>query len=263
RFGAYLIDACLIGFPFGVASHVILAWAAGDRALTGWLTAAGQALWLATLSLYFTALDGLLGWTPGKKLAGLRVQGPQPGEAPGLRRALVRTGIFAAVVAVPVSVLVVLHHLLGGALLTLRELPLPPPRGPAGLSTTRAASGYRGPHEWLSDTRVVRAPRPVRAEPLTLPGAATVVGGGPRPAELPEQLGAFRLGAPLVWTAERKVVAAEDIALARPVWVELRHAEAAPLDAGRRDVVRPTRLRWLAGGVAGGWRWDAFQAPAG
>ena len=47
------------------------------------------------------------------------------------------------------------------------------------------------------------------------------------------------------------------------MWVDFRPAPAGPPDARRRDLARPTRLRWLAGGLAAGWRWDAFLAPAG
>jgi hypothetical protein len=44
------------------------------------------------------------------------------------------------------------------------------------------------------------------------------------------------------------------------IWLR---AAGRPLDAARRDLSRPSRLRWLAGGRHDGADWDAFLAPAG
>jgi hypothetical protein len=76
-------------------------------------------------------------------------------------------------------------------------------------------------------------------------------------------VGAFTLRALLRDDGREKVLLGEDPALTRPVWVWLRLAGDRPLSAGRRDLVRGTRPRWLAGGTEGCWDWDAFVAPGG
>jgi hypothetical protein len=58
------------------------------------------------------------------------------------------------------------------------------------------------------------------------------------------------------------VLLGEDAAFGRRVFLWLR-PPSAPLDRARRDVGRPTRLRWLAGGRQGELQWDAILAPSG
>ncbi len=105
-------------------------------------------------------LDGWLGWSPGKWLLHLRVCTPAGGDPPGLGRAALRTLAFYTFLCLP------------GDLLGLALAPFPETLGLAFgilicqvlscvalVVTMRARNGYRGLHEWLSGTRVVRLPR--------------------------------------------------------------------------------------------------------
>src|SRR5262249_46132257 len=154
---------------------------------------------------------------------------------PGLARALVRTVFHFAIVylagcvflwfgyaqpeewwwsaaAVPVTVL--------GALLLL--------------PTMRRGSGYRGPHDWLSRTRVTLLPRP-EAGGLAAGGApAEVTAARPRPAEAPERVGPFAVQGALRWTGRHKLLSGTDPTLGRAVWIELRLLADPPLSPSRR-----------------------------
>src|SRR5207245_1851023 len=66
------------------------------------------------------------------------------------------------------------------------------------------------------------------------------------------------------WTVEESMLLAEDAVLNRKVWLWLRPRSAASLSEARRQLARPTRLRWLDSGHLGDRQWDAFlAAPAG
>jgi hypothetical protein len=56
------------------------------------------------------------------------------------------------------------------------------------------------------------------------------------------------------------VLLGQDRGLGRSVWIWLRPATDAPLSAARRNISRPTRLRWLTCGRHEDGQWDAFLA---
>ena len=60
-----------------------------------------------------------------------------------------------------------------------------------------------------------------------------------------------------------QVLLAEDASLGREVCVWLRPALDTPLDARRKELTRPTRLRWLTSGREHDRCWDACVAPTG
>jgi hypothetical protein len=225
-----------------------------------------QALFLVWNALWigmFTLLEGLWGWSPAKLLLGLRVWTVSGSEPPGISWALVRTVVHFVIVYLAGSVLVWISYgdpeaawlgflnlftvILGGLLL---------------LSTMRARNGYRGPHDFLSGTRVVRLPPP-EAEDILPVGPERQPACIARPAEAPERLGPFTVQGALRWSPSQKILIGTDDALGRSVWIELRPADDAGLPPARRDLHRPTRLRWLGGGIHERWQWDAFPAPAG
>src|SRR6266542_388430 len=82
-------------------------------------------------------------------------------------------------------------------------------------------------------------------------------------SSLPQQIGPFLIRGVLAEAEEEQVLLGEDVALKRSVWLWLRSSPEAPEEAVRRDVRRPTRLRWLAGGRHAERCWDAFLAPSG
>ena len=216
-------------------------------------------LWI----LCFTVLEGLWGWSPGKLLLGLRVWAAGDSEPPGLARALVRTVAHFAIVYLAATVLLWVAYgdpeawwleLVSSFLSVLGCLLL--------LSTMRRRNGCRGPHEFLSGTRVVQLPRTDTADllaghpPRGLPGSA-------RTPDLPERLGSFTVEGLLHATPERNVLIGTDPALGRTVWIELRDRGAPALAPARRDLHRAARLRWLGGGIHESWQWDALLAPHG
>src|SRR5439155_13476891 len=107
---------------------------------------------------YFALAEGLWGCTPGKRLLRLRVCTAHGNDRPGPSKVLLRTALFHAVwlpwVVVDTVELFESWTSVGlwGATFAFGTL--------VSVSTMRGRSGYRGPHEWLSGTRVVQLPWP-------------------------------------------------------------------------------------------------------
>jgi hypothetical protein len=275
RFGAYMIDFLVLsaigmplGFYFMSGEFTDPEAAARPKAVNLW----GMLVWL----LYFGLVEGVWGASLGKWLLHLRVRTASTGNRPGLARSLLRAAIF------------VMFFNLGTWLWTaiwliywpsdvqiatvIRDAPLlymlvsflPLLGMIAGVlllwAPMRKRNGYRGLHEFLSGTRVIRLPWPERRRALA---------GRPPPWELaqpdecPAKLGAFVIRGALRWTKSQRLLAGEDPSLGRVVWIWLRPADDAPLSEVRREANRTTRLRWLAAGQQASWQWDAFLAPLG
>jgi hypothetical protein len=265
RLGAYFLDS----LPFGLCGEVLGLWALGRGAPPGPALIFPLAL---PIFLYFWLGDGLRGGTLGKRLVGLYVAGPPGLVRPGLLRGLVRSAVFFGLSGMLLQLclygLVDASHYFPLSMLQLAGTAL-------GLavcfSTMRARNGYRGLHELLSGTRVVQLPPAPRRWPALL-GRAGARPGLPgrsqaRPPDpavvLPDQLGGFLIRGVLHWNGNDRVLLGEDPALERQVWLRLRPLGEGPLAAARKEVARAARLRWLAEGEWGQWRWDAFVAPAG
>jgi hypothetical protein len=124
----------------------------------------------------------------------------------------------------------------------------------------RRRNGYRGLHEWLSRTKVIRLPslRPRFAAPARAAWPENEM----LPADVPARVGTFTVRGVARADADELVMYGDDEALGRHVWLWLRRGEK-PLPAGRRDTARATRPRWLAAGRQDGWTWDAFVASPG
>jgi hypothetical protein len=130
----------------------------------------------------------------------------------------------------------------------------------------RERNGYRGPHDFLSGLcvqRVAWLDRQADRTWLHRPVVNTLVRLLSHPADLPAQLGPFRVRRALAWRDGAGVLLAEDDQLGRSVWLWVRSAQAPALPPARREVNRLTRLRWLAEGSEGELRWDAFVARNG
>ena len=135
------------------------------------------------------------------------------------------------------------------------------------VSTMRQKSSFRGPHEWLSGTRVVRAPwnrRPLPTKRLrsladsTLP-STTITPAPDRMAEV----GPYLVRGAVRWEQDRRILLGQDSTLDRPVWIVLREVQSPPPSLARRALNRRSRPRWIGGGKEGELRWDAFTAPSG
>jgi hypothetical protein len=262
RLGAYFLDS----LPFGLAGEAIGLWAMARGVPPG----PGLILAVTTpVLLYFWLSDGVRCGTPGKRLVGLRVVAPPGQVRPGLLRALIRTGVFFGLNGLLLSLC--LFAVLGPSHYFSRSL-LQAAGSLVGLavcfSTMRARNGYRGLHELLSGTRVVQMPPAPRrragqvgnlpAPPGRLPTCPTGLA-----VPVPDHLGGFRVRGVLRWQGDDRLLLGEDPALERLVWLRLRPRAENPLPDGRKELARPTRLRWLAEGEWDEWRWDAFVAPAG
>ncbi len=222
---------------------------------------------------YFAGFEGLWGWSPGKRLTGLRVRRVEGGGGPpGLKGAALRALLFylttifvfdAATLVLfamlPLRRAALIEPLLAAVSLSLGYL--------AAASTMRAINGYRGVHELFSGTRVVRlahggrlrAPRGRRL-PARADRARELV---PRAPGVQETVGPFRVRGAVRWEADRRVLLGEDPALGRSVWIVFRPRGSAAPPQSRRDLGRSSRPRWLAGGEQPEGRWDAYVAPAG
>ncbi|AFM17783.1 putative membrane protein/domain protein [Mycolicibacterium chubuense NBB4] len=81
RFAARIIDGLIVGIVGG-----IIVWAIG-AASSVWITG----LFTGALTfLYFLAFEVTQGWTPGKKLLGLRVLGPAGASRPSVAQSAIR-----------------------------------------------------------------------------------------------------------------------------------------------------------------------------
>lgn len=276
RFAAYLLDGLLL-----LLIYTILAIALGRAIVpTGpakFETPTGpafeQQLSLAIDVLYFVLLEGLWGASLGKRFLRLRVRRASRNSPAGLRRVLIRTLVFFFLYELgqfayfagsfalkppgvdaetwsqkaPISFTFVNALLLFGAPLGIVLI----------LAPMRKRNGYRGLHEWLSDTHTLRLVQPERRHlltgwPLKLPLS--------HPEDMPAVLGPFVIRGAIRWETNAKVLLGQDRRLGRNVWIWLRPATEAPLSATRRDLSRPSRLRWLACGRHEDGQWDAFMA---
>src|SRR5262249_42328868 len=194
-----------------------------------------QFLALAVNFLYFALMEGLWGASLGKRLLGLRVRKvSSPSSRPGLARTLPRTALFEGLLDLGLLAWVALWLLYApprasdaeweqAAPFTYLLASLLPLVGMvvgivALLAPMRARNGYRGVHEWLSDTRVVRLPRPEKRRRLAgQPIEWSVV----QPEGMPETLSAFVVRGALRWDDRAKVLLGQDRGLGRRVWIWL------------------------------------------
>jgi hypothetical protein len=273
RFGAYLIDL-LIGIG-SINGIICLLTVSGGQAAVPTQGSPqyflSQAIGVVISIVYFGILEGIWGISLGKWLLGLRVTVPGGAAPPGLGRGFLRALLFVPLVSTagivsqywympenfnPNDATQVFSALLpmvtvscGGMALGIALM----------MSTMRARNGYRGLHEFLSGTRLVRAPAPEtrRQRRASVEPALT------RPPGIPERMGPIDIQAALGRTATGIVLVGQDAVLGRRVWVWLRPFADPPLKADRKQVTRFTRLRWLLTGQDAERQWDAFVAPAG
>ncbi|MDR3622384.1 MAG: protein kinase [Paludisphaera borealis] len=229
--------------------------------------------WRIAWIAYFALAEGLFGASLGKWLAGLRVVrgGVGGGAPPGLGRGIVRILCFYVFIGLGGDVLTELFALdphAGGGVWYWVGLILVKVLGMlALLATMRRRSGFRGPHEWLSGTRVVQVVRGRRSRSLMRRSriAARKSAQTARQPLLGEvaQVGPYRVHGAVLSAPQGKVLLGQDSTLDRQVWILLRPPTASPPGPPRRALNRLTRPRWIGGGDQPEGRWDAFTAPSG
>ena len=204
---------------------------------------------------YYTILEGHWGASVGKRLFGLRVANLE-GSAPGFLRAGARWFVLMLLN----SVLVVIAMVAVGPLFSLLVLPIVLWLAIAAIGRQR--NGYAWTHDLLTGTRVVTADRPdqsedrwVRRECPGPPSSGTAV-----PAS---HIGPYRVLKSLGPVGGQELLLGSDDLLRRQVWIRVLADGQPPVSAGRRDLARPERLRWLMGRRATGESWDAYEAPSG
>jgi hypothetical protein len=280
RAGAYLADALLLfAIESLLVSPVLAALGAPVRQgaaglvfrrlgqFAPWLIAVQRLLFLG----YFSLSEGLWGASPAKRLAGLRVSLVNEGGPPGVQRAAIRAAAFYALTALPGDL--VTAALFG--FLPIRQAVLYEPlalavraAGYLALAATmRASDGFRGLHERVSETRLVRlALRARRRAPPArkVPNRPEYVRErAETPVGVLKSVGPFRIRGAVRLEASRRVLLGEDSTLERPVWLVVRPRGAPAPPASCRDLARPSRPRWLGGGELAEGRWDAYSAPTG
>ncbi len=261
---AWQVDELISAVPiFGVIAVVrpgTLPWSPAPQELP-WSFFAAE---VVVRILYLGLLDGTWGTTPGKAAFGLAVVGPDR-RRPGLARAFLRAALLVAVLAgIPFAAtrLPGSSGSVGGATPDLgRSIAAAVVTVALLFGVARRRTGWAGLHETVSGTRVVltrkpRAARPVPFAPVAADGAAPSAAAG-------ERIGPYGVLSTLREEAEERLVEAWDEVLQRRAWIRVQPAGAPALPDARREVARPTRLRWLGGRRDAERSWDAFEAPAG
>ncbi|HEX4568325.1 MAG TPA: protein kinase [Vicinamibacterales bacterium] len=257
RFLAGAVDDYLTSLP---ALAVVLFGSLQPLSPSHPLHALALAITLVTSRLiYYGLLEGVLGAGVGKAMMGLRVVNTEQ-VTPGVPRAALRALLFAAasqaiVQAITWSVVRRVPDVAVGFLNTVTTVAYLI----ALFCTARPLNGWAALHDRWSRTRVVR--RRVRVEARA---SATV-----QATEAVAIAGDVRVG-PYVLPSGTEahvemphLVMGYDDRLRRRVWVHLLPAGSPSLGALRRDLDRPARTRWLAGGRAPAESWDAYEAIDG
>jgi hypothetical protein len=131
--------------------------------------------------------------------------------------------------------------------------------------TMRRRNGYAAIHDLVSRTRVIVRPRS-QSRPAFLKAGT----GSPAPARemagVPS--GALLFGPYIaketIWNRDGEhLMNGFDPILRRNVWIHSADAAQPAASAEQREVSRPGRLRWLAGGVKENGRWNAYEAIDG
>jgi uncharacterized RDD family membrane protein YckC len=279
--GARAAAAVLDGALLWAASLAIIAIA--GSLLSGWAAGTAQALLagrvtsIVVIFVYFLVLERSAGCSLGKGVLGLQVCSASSVDPPSWPAAGLRSLVFTGLIAGGALASALALWFLGG---DERDAGAWRSFGPWGwgllgtvlmVSTMRAANGYRGLHEIVSGTRVIRPFRPAQREALLGSGGwllsflhnRRLNQGVAQPGALPARIGGFAVRGALKWSRRDKVLLGEDAALGRRAFIWLRPASEPPLDPARRDVGRRTRLRWLGCGKQGEFQWDAILAPNG
>jgi eukaryotic-like serine/threonine-protein kinase len=262
RFVAGLIDDLIAGFP-EIAGFVLFNATPDDQFLAN-RTATAALICLAGMAwryLYFGWFEGLRGAGLGKGICGLRVHGPD-GNAPGFGRAFARAVTFDLTSLIPFVLAVFLFTAARyGEALASGEFILTDwlyfPLFALLWVTMRRANGFAGLHDLATGTRVVVTPRresrpPVETAEPAAPSLTSV-----------ERIGPYLIRGELASWDGHTLFLGHDETLRRDVWIHRQPAGAEAVATRRRELSRPTRLRWLNGRREGEEAWDAYEAPDG
>jgi eukaryotic-like serine/threonine-protein kinase len=257
RTAAGILDAWLVGLPVIPLNLLLQLRPVFEHRADGYIIAA---VTVAFALLYYGLCEGLWGASAGKAIVGLRVVDEHQ-VSPGFKRAAFRALVFEGSTQL-MKQLANTAMLLAGA-----TLPTGPVTGTMAVVwlavlffPARKKNGYTAFHDRFTNTRVVRRRQRAEARERSV---RTVVEAA-APFDSTKRVGPFLVPEVVHTTvSQAHRVEGYDDRLKRRVWIELLPAGTAPLSAERRDLGRPTRLRWLAGRRDGAESWDAYEAVDG
>ncbi|MCP4191977.1 MAG: protein kinase [Planctomycetaceae bacterium] len=271
RVAAFFVDGLLLSLVVAVISMALAAfqWLTNSSPDVGiWRGFIATLVWIP----YFTASEGRFGCSFGKFWFGLRVVDAD-GEPPGIWRSLVRTLILPGVAWLGVDLLETRYEELMfrsdeavfASISVWNSAVVPQLFAIAKIgaclivcSTMRVRNGFRGIHEYLSSTRVIRlAADESSAVNLALPQMAPAVD-----ESLPNRLGTFQVLGRLGEFVGISVLAAQDERLQRPAWICLDQSQQK-VPPSRIRLARTTRQRWLIDGENDGIQWYALESVDG
>jgi hypothetical protein len=205
--------------------------------------------------LYFGGSESLWGASPGKAVCGLTVA-QASGRPVRASQALARAAVYLLVLYLPDLVSVAIWNSTVPELLSLKFTDPFMPMLVVLFATARRRNGYAAVHDLVTRTRVVErrrtGDRPVPVADCRPPEGTVMA--------RVESFDVLDVGVPAMPHGWHQGF---DARLRRPVWVRLVPPGTPPLSPARRALMRPTRLRWLAGRRLDREAWDAFEAAAG
>jgi len=268
RLAAYFIDNVVTGMAGGIIGMLVVTVGLLTKTVdfqnpNPWFQKTLPLVAIMFVIAYFAIAEGCFGYGVGKRIMGLRVVDGR-GESPGVARALLRAFLLPGMTSLPslVGPMLVepMQYSTGGNSILRNWLNTFAGWGATllFLTTMRNRNGYRGIHEFLSGTRVVRPQTAGDAQRLS--GCAVIA-----PVEVVDataSFGPYVVTGHLGYSGNARFFAAVDQSLQREVWIRVAPADEG-IRAERVGITRPARPFWLNGGEVGDERWDALEAVNG
>lgn len=284
RLAAYMIDNFTLAFASGLigATAANLTTYFSNDPIPFGVGASPQAAVSGQLAqgvlaiCWFGVAESVWGRAVGKRLMGLRVVDAH-GEKPALWRSMLRAFVVPGAFGMVLLATAFYFWRIAGSDERLANNPLALAAGNYSaylgwivvlvcLLPMRAKNGYRGLHDLLSGTRVVRVQTRGDTNAFDAPLIAPAAAAAPLNCGPYEAVGVLgQCGSAAVWLGK-------DDLLGRTAWIFTApppvngDASAPPTLApseGRRRIERPTRLRWLQGDRNQPAAWQAFEAVRG
>ena len=257
RVGAYLLDEIFVRLMLVLPLSAILRGLLGSAAPLETIT-------LIVLPVYFIFLEGLFGGSLGKRVLRMRVCRIGSTDPPGLKASTIRTLCFYLLVMVTLYPARVLLEA-GGAWGLLAIAPFI-----TGLLLLivpmRKSNDFRGLHEMVSQTCVMKLPRRRRKLSLTSKCGNRLLNLPPVRQLLPFSLGSYSVRGAMPSANGGWTVLAEDTLLGRNILIQVRPS-TQKIKESSCETIRPTRARHLQYGeieLSGvNHDWNAFVAPSG
>ncbi len=196
-------------------------------------------------AIYYALMEGMAGASLGKMALSLRVVDLH-GKKPTFGAAIIRASVFGVVLALSLTLATQVGSRAIAPLLLLAVL----------FCCGIGRNGLYGLHDLASKTRVVQR-SPTGLGLLMPPERAN-------PSAVAEgQVGPYRILGHVRRRGHECLELAYDDRLHRNVWIVILPAGSPALPQIRRELSRPSRLRWLNGKRDPGCCWDAYEAPRG